>query len=162
MAKRVRTIVTVIDDLTGEEQPEGTGQTVHYALDGKHYEIDLSDKNAEGLRELLAPIIRASRRQDGRRIGSGGRAPKAVAPSERAPAPPELPAGGEQPGEVIIGISVTEQRTRETAFRKEVRAWARANGFPEQKDTGKLYEAARQAWNAAHPDRPVPEPRSHR
>ena len=53
-----RTVVTLEDDLTGEEADE----TVTFALDGKAYEIDLSDKNAGALREALAPYISVSRR----------------------------------------------------------------------------------------------------
>jgi hypothetical protein len=53
-----RTVVTLEDDLTGGEAHE----TVSFALDGKAYEIDLSDKNAASLRETLAPFIGAARR----------------------------------------------------------------------------------------------------
>jgi hypothetical protein len=45
----------------------------------------------------------------------------------------------------------------ERAFRREIRQWARANGFPQQKDTGWLLPGVREAWNATHPDRPAPE-----
>jgi hypothetical protein len=53
-----RTVVTLEDDLTGGEAHE----TVSFALDGKAYEIDLSDKNAAALRELLARYVSAARR----------------------------------------------------------------------------------------------------
>jgi hypothetical protein len=53
-----RTVVTLEDDLTGGEAHE----TVSFALDGKAYEIDLSDKNAAALRETLAPFIGSARR----------------------------------------------------------------------------------------------------
>jgi hypothetical protein len=53
-----RTVVTLEDDLTGEEADE----TVSFALDGKAYEIDLSDKNAAALREALAVYVGVARR----------------------------------------------------------------------------------------------------
>jgi Lsr2 len=53
-----RTVVTLEDDLTGEEADE----TVSFALDGKAYEIDLAEANAAALREALAPYVAAARR----------------------------------------------------------------------------------------------------
>ncbi len=53
-----RTVVTLEDDLTGGEAHE----TVTFALDGKAYEIDLSDKNSAALREVLAPYVSVARR----------------------------------------------------------------------------------------------------
>ena len=53
-----RTVVTLEDDLTGGEADE----TVSFALDGKAYEIDLSEKNASDLRAALARYVAAARR----------------------------------------------------------------------------------------------------
>lgn len=53
-----RTVVTLEDDLTGGEAEE----TVTFSLDGKGYEIDLSERNASALRELLAPYVTKARR----------------------------------------------------------------------------------------------------
>ncbi|MFD8548721.1 Lsr2 family protein [Streptomyces sp. NPDC059649] len=64
MAQKVQ--VLLVDDLDGGEAHE----TVTFALDGKAYEIDLSDGNAEKLRESLAEFVKAGRRTGGR---SGGR-----------------------------------------------------------------------------------------
>ncbi|THA41798.1 Lsr2 family protein [Streptomyces sp. A1547] len=69
MAQKVE--VTLIDDLDGSE----AAQTVVFALDGKTYEIDLSDGNAEKLRGGLAPFLGAARKTSGgrtaaRRMGS--------------------------------------------------------------------------------------------
>jgi Lsr2 len=41
--------------------------TVTFALDGAEYEIDLSSKNADALREALAPWVAHARRIGGRR-----------------------------------------------------------------------------------------------
>ena len=53
-----RTVVTLEDDLTGEEAAE----TVSFALDGRAYEIDLTEANASALREALAAYVGAARR----------------------------------------------------------------------------------------------------
>ncbi len=58
--------VLLVDDLDGGEAEE----TVTFALDGKSYEIDLSDTNAQKLRESLSEFVKAGRRTGGR---SGGR-----------------------------------------------------------------------------------------
>jgi hypothetical protein len=45
--------VLLVDDLDGTLAHE----TVQFEIDGKHYEIDLSAENAEGLRRVLDPYI---------------------------------------------------------------------------------------------------------
>ncbi|OHV38088.1 MULTISPECIES: histone-like nucleoid-structuring protein Lsr2 [Pseudofrankia] len=72
-----KTIVSLIDDLSGEEADE----TVRFGLDGAQYEIDLSEKNATKLRESLAPFVGAARRSGGR--ASGSRRVAARTPSRR-------------------------------------------------------------------------------
>jgi hypothetical protein len=72
MAKTV--IVKLIDDIDGGDADE----TVHFALDGKSYEVDLSSANASKLREAFRPYIEKGR------SGSGGRTRPA-----RSSAPPE-------------------------------------------------------------------------
>jgi hypothetical protein len=50
--------VELVDDL----DPTVTAtETVEFELDGKRYEIDLSDTNTEALRDALAPYIAAAR-----------------------------------------------------------------------------------------------------
>ena len=61
-----RTIVQLEDDLTGGEAAE----SVTFALDGKSFEIDLNEKNAEELRKALAPYIAAGRGQRGVRAAA--------------------------------------------------------------------------------------------
>ena len=61
MAKQ--TTVILVDDLDGSEATE----QVHFAVDGRSYEIDLSAQNSAKLREALAPYISAARRRSGRR-----------------------------------------------------------------------------------------------
>lgn len=45
------------DDITGE--PDAS--PVRFGLDGREYTIDLTDKNADGLAQFLAPYIDAGR-----------------------------------------------------------------------------------------------------
>ncbi len=61
MAKQI--IHKLVDDLDGGDADE----TVKFALDGVQYEIDLSNKNAEKLRDLFAPYVAA-----GSKVGRGG------------------------------------------------------------------------------------------
>ena len=52
------TQVTLVDDLDGGEAAE----SVTFSLDGKTYEIDLSEKHATALRDAFAPFIGGARR----------------------------------------------------------------------------------------------------
>jgi hypothetical protein len=73
-------VVKLVDDMDGGDADE----TVAFGLDGKTYEIELSKRNASGLRKILAPYVDKARlagrapapgrRSDGgRRGGSGGK-----------------------------------------------------------------------------------------
>jgi nucleoid-associated protein Lsr2 len=87
--------VTLVDDLDGSEASD----TVSFALDGKTYEIDLSDSNATKLREALTPFAAAARR-------GGGSARRSTTPRTAASPRP------------------TYNRERTAA----IRDWARKNG----------------------------------
>jgi hypothetical protein len=63
-----RTIVQLEDDLTGGDADE----SVSFRLDGRQFEIDLSEANAGKLRELLAPYIAAGRGVRTNRAGRSG------------------------------------------------------------------------------------------
>jgi hypothetical protein len=56
MAQRV--VVKLYDDIDGSEAAE----TVRFGLDGRSYEIDLSEKHADNLRDLLTQYVDAGRR----------------------------------------------------------------------------------------------------
>src|SRR3954451_21139302 len=51
-----RTIVELTDDIDGKPAAE----TVRFGLDGREYEIDLSEKNAKALRKAFEPWAEAS------------------------------------------------------------------------------------------------------
>jgi len=89
------TEVRLVDDIDGGKAAE----TVAFGLDGKTYEIDLSEKRSAELREILAPFAGAARRAG----GSSARGQRAAAPSIRPSASREDTAA--------------------------IREWAAANGF---------------------------------
>ena len=60
MAQRM--ITTLVDDLDGTELERGSGETIRFGVDGRSYEIDLSDDNAAALRDVLQPYTEAGRR----------------------------------------------------------------------------------------------------
>ena len=60
MSQKIHVILE--DDIDGGDASE----TVSFALDGTNYEIDLSEKNADKLRETFAPYI-----GHGRKVGAG-------------------------------------------------------------------------------------------
>ena len=63
MATKVLT--TLQDDIDGSKAT----QTVRFALDGVDYEIDVSDRNANRLRNSLSEFIEHARKVGGRRSG---------------------------------------------------------------------------------------------
>jgi hypothetical protein len=54
-------ITQYVDDLDGTVLEDGDGGTIRFSLEGRQYEIDLSEENADGLRSALAPYISAAR-----------------------------------------------------------------------------------------------------
>lgn len=73
MAQKV--LVSLVDDLDGSEADE----TIEFGLDGISYQIDLSAKNAQGLRESLAQYVDHARRSGGRK-----RSPRAAGTGKSA------------------------------------------------------------------------------
>jgi hypothetical protein len=58
-----KTTVVLVDDLTGE--PADT--TLRFGLDAREYELDLTEANAQELRELIGRYLPAARRVSARR-----------------------------------------------------------------------------------------------
>jgi hypothetical protein len=69
-----QTTVRFVDDLDGSE----ASGTFDFSLEGRSYQIDLSDENAAKLRDALAPFIDAARRSGGR-----GRATRQTTAAEK-------------------------------------------------------------------------------
>ena len=63
-----KTIVTLVDDLTGEEAENIS--TVEFAIDGVTYELDLTDENSAKLHDTLSQYAKAGRKVGGRRRSS--------------------------------------------------------------------------------------------
>lgn len=117
------TKMLLIDDYDGDEAVE----TIRFGLDGKEYEIDLNETNAEWLRETMADVIDKARKIP--------RYKTATAPS----APPKRDRS-------------TESDPTGKARRQAIRDWGRDNGFPDIKDLGYIPMAVVKAYDAAHPE----------
>ena len=79
MAQQVN--VKFVDDLDGSD----AAGTVSFGLDGRTYEIDLSDDNAAKLRDSLASFVAAARKRGGSRRSSAtpSRAPRRLRNPDR-------------------------------------------------------------------------------
>jgi nucleoid-associated protein Lsr2 len=117
MARKVQVILS--DDLD-ENQP--ADETVSFSLDGTSYEIDLSEKNAEELRNAFSRYVQAARkvgRGSGRASG-GGRS--------------RATGGGGRMDREQAGA---------------IRDWARKNGHAVS-DRGRIPASVVEAYEAAH------------
>ena len=113
-----QTTVKFIDDLDGSE----AAGTFDFGLDGRHYQIDLSEENAAKLRDALAPFIDAGRKSGGR---SGGPVRQTT---------------------VYKPEKSTRSNREETAA---IREWARQNGR-QVSDRGRIPTSVVEAYRAAH------------
>lgn len=116
MAQKVQ--VVLVDDVDGGEADE----TVSFALDGVSYEIDVSQENAQGLRDALAPWVGHARRVGGR--SSGRRSSGSSKGGSRGN------GGGRE------NLS-------------DVRTWARENGY-QVSDRGRVSSEVMSAYQSAH------------
>lgn len=94
--------------------------TVSFAWGGKAYEIDLSKKNAAAFERAIAPYVKAARRAG----SSGGQARR---------------RGG-----------ATTQARRGRGQSAEIREWARANGYSELADRGRIPAEILAAYHATN------------
>ena len=93
--------VELIDDIDGKPAAE----TVAFGIDGREFEIDLSEKNAKAMRKAIEVFIGSARRVGGRKVvtkthvptGVDNRAVRAWASSNGI----ELSTRGRIPGDVI-------------------------------------------------------------
>jgi Lsr2 len=123
-----KTIVTFIDDLTGEEAEDIT--TVEFALEGVTYEIDLADDNAAKLRDNLARYVAAARKTSSARRAS-------VRGADRSAGRGASNGGG----------VARSGYNRDTL--KAIREWAKQNGHSVS-DRGRLPLNVLNAWEANH------------
>ena len=72
-----KTIVKMYDDLDGSEI-DAEGKSVSFSFDGVSYEIDLSSKNVQKMREDLRTYTEKARKVSGRGRGSAKAEPAPV------------------------------------------------------------------------------------
>jgi Lsr2 len=114
-----QTTVKFIDDLDGSE----ASGTFDFSLEGRQYQIDLSDENAAKLREALTPFIDAARKAGGRGSGRGRGQRQPVAEEKRS-----------------------RSRREDTAA---IREWARQNGH-QVSERGRIPKSVLEAYQAAN------------
>lgn len=56
-----RHVTHLIDDLDGTVIEDGSGKKVTFSVEGREYEIDLSDDNARKFHDAVAPYVDAAR-----------------------------------------------------------------------------------------------------
>jgi hypothetical protein len=117
MARKVQVILS--DDLD-EDVP--ADETVSFSLDGTSYEIDLSDKNAEEMRDALSRYVQAARK-----VGRGGGRASGAGKSRAT-------GGGGRMDREQAGA---------------IRDWARKNGH-NVSDRGRIPASVVDAYEAAH------------
>jgi hypothetical protein len=112
-----QTTVRFIDDLDGS----AAAGTFDFAIDGRQYQIDLSDENAAKLRDALAPYVGAARK-----------------------------AGGRARGRVARQMAVADKPARSNRDQTAaIREWARENGH-QVSDRGRISKSVMDAYQAAN------------
>jgi hypothetical protein len=109
-----RTIHVLVDDLDGGDAEE----TVKFSIDGIQYEIDLSKKNANKMRDAIAPYVSA-----GTKVGRGG-----------------VLAGGRSASRIRGGGGDRDQN-------RAIREWAQSKGI-KVSDRGRIKQEIVDRYNA--------------
>lgn len=117
----------VIVDVVDDIDGSPDALPVEFSLDGTNYEIDLNEANAERLRNALAEFVDAARRTGGR--------------IKRAP---------------VVSINGRKPATADPEQKKDMRRWARENGY-EISDRGRIPKEIMDAYQEALAVKP-PEP----
>ena len=120
-----KTIVTLVDDLTGEVAENIS--TVEFTLDGRAYQLDLTDENSAKLHDVVSQYVNAGRKIGGRRRSSV------------------------RPGRAIKSTGPGPGYNRETL--KSIREWAKKNGY-QVSDRGRLPGEVLQAWETTQAGTP--------
>lgn len=115
-------VLKVVDDIDGSDAEE----TVLFGLDGVHYEIDLSQYNAQFLRDTLELYV-----ENGRRLVRKG---TKVKRGSRTSSPREV--------KVVASAPVDREQSR------AIREWAKRNNFT-LSDRGRIPNAVLEAYESA-------------
>jgi hypothetical protein len=94
--------------------------TVAFAWDGKSYEIDLSKRNAAAFENAITPYVKAARR------------------------------AGPTPGSTRHRGTSTRRARDARSQSATVREWARANGYPDLADRGRIPAEVQAAYAGAN------------
>lgn len=116
------TRIITIDDWDGSEDDTVTTRT--FMIDGTYYAIDLSDENHASLHKALMTYIPFSSHITRARSNT-------IAP------------------EVSPGSNANKPDTAAEVNADTIREWARANGYPQVKDRGRVPGNIVEAYNAA-------------
>ena len=111
-----------IDDLSGDEIPDGTGERVEFAVRGKSYVLDLSDSNLAKFDKAIAPYVEAAATVKSGRGGS-------------------RTAGTRNYSSPLDGRSKEEKQA--------IRQWARESGY-EVSDRGRIAVEIVDAYDKLH------------
>ncbi|WP_028473964.1 histone-like nucleoid-structuring protein Lsr2 [Nocardioides alkalitolerans] len=95
-------------------------ETITFGLDGVTYEIDLNDEHGAALREALSPYVGHARK-----------------------------AGGQRRARRTSGGSSASSAASDGPSAKEIRDWARENGW-DVPDRGRVSAEVREAYESAH------------
>jgi hypothetical protein len=112
-----QTTVRFVDDLDGSD----ASGTFDFSLDGRQYQIDLSDENAAKLRDALAPYVGAARKAGGRGRGRAAR-------------------------QTVVAEKPARSKREDTLA---IRQWARENGH-EVSERGRIPKSVLTAFQAAN------------
>jgi Lsr2 len=118
--------VELVDDIDGSPAQS----TVEFGLDGASYAIDLSDDNAEELRDALSSYVASGRRTGGRKRPVSKTASQGTA--------------GKATG---TGTAVMDREQKQA-----IREWARKNGW-KVADRGRISAEIMEAYDKAHRSR---------
>jgi hypothetical protein len=154
MAQRV--ICDLVDDLDGGIAQE----TVTFGLDGKEFEIDLSEENAKLLRDRLDRYLSVARRTGGRRRVSSPAGPRSSSDHQRSQGIRSWAATAE--GRAILAFKAISPPSARGRFARELQeAYSDRARLAEEM---KAHEALRAAYaaqeEAARVNTPEPAPQA--
>ena len=116
-----RTIQIFVSDISGQEVPENKARTIEFSYDGQSYTLDLTVEEGKGFDKAIKQYVDAAQPVAAPRAATRRSKGASAGPVKRDPL--ELRA---------------------------IRDWARANGWPNLGDKGRIPYEAENAYNAAN------------
>lgn len=141
MAKKV----LVVDDLDGESEAEYIDLEIGY--DGYTYTLDMSEHSKKELDDALAPFLSVARKRSGGPRKVTRRAPAAARPGTVVALRQQQPVPVRGEAWYLDDKSLDhEVRAALKEMRKDVREWAKVNGWATLGDFGRVPQDAYDAW----------------